>query len=71
MPNRWDGNPNPGSAFHELIVLPTLAPDLARPYQVPGTVAITPDAVTAVPAQTQSCGMYHALVRLMSAKISQ
>lgn len=26
-----------GSAFHELVVLPTLAPHLARPYRVPGT----------------------------------
>jgi hypothetical protein len=58
MPNCWDNNPNPGSAFHELIVLPTVAPDLVRPYQVPGTVAIIPD--TAV-AQAQSNGMYHAV----------
>ena len=29
--------PTPGSAFHELIVLPTFAPQLARPYRVPGT----------------------------------
>jgi hypothetical protein len=26
-----------GSAFYELIVLPTFAPRLARPYRVPGT----------------------------------
>jgi hypothetical protein len=25
------------SAFHELVVLPTFAPQLARPYRVPGT----------------------------------
>jgi len=30
-------DPAQGSAFHELVVLPTLAPHLARPYQVPGT----------------------------------
>jgi hypothetical protein len=31
-------NPRPqGSAFQELVVLPTLAPELARPYTVPGT----------------------------------
>lgn len=29
--------PTQGSAFHELVVLPTLAPHLARPYHVPGT----------------------------------
>ena len=28
--------PTPGSAFHELVVLPTFAPQLARPYRVPG-----------------------------------
>ncbi|KAJ7715686.1 hypothetical protein B0H16DRAFT_1741745 [Mycena metata] len=31
------GNTAQGSAFHELVVVPTLAPELARPYQVPGT----------------------------------
>ena len=30
-------DPTQGSAFHELVVLPTLAPHLARPYHVPGT----------------------------------
>ena len=30
-------DPTQGSAFHELVVLPTLAPRLARPYRVPGT----------------------------------
>ena len=35
---RWtNDNPNQGSAFHELVVLPTLAPQLARPYHAPGT----------------------------------
>jgi hypothetical protein len=35
--NRWSNdNPHQGSAFHKLVVLPTLAPQLARPYQVPG-----------------------------------
>jgi hypothetical protein len=38
MSNRWSlDDPNQGSAFHELVVLPTLAPELARPYNVPGT----------------------------------
>jgi len=68
MPNRWDNSPNTGSAFHEIIVLPTMAPDLARPYQVPGTLAITPDAVV---AQVQSNCMYYILVHLMSAEIFQ
>jgi hypothetical protein len=27
----------PGTAFWELVVLPTFAPNLARPYRVPGT----------------------------------
>jgi hypothetical protein len=31
------GDPHQGSAFHELVLLPTLAPELARPYYVPGT----------------------------------
>jgi len=30
-------HPTQGSAFHELVVLPTFAPHLARPYQVTGT----------------------------------
>jgi hypothetical protein len=30
-------DPNQGTAFHELVVLPTLAPELARPYHFPGT----------------------------------
>jgi hypothetical protein len=73
MPNRWDNNPNSesGSAFHELIILPTVAPDLMRPYRVPGTtttVATTPDTVV---AQAQSNCMYHILVYLMSAEILQ
>jgi len=38
MASRWtNDNPNQGSAFHELVVLPTLAPQLARPYHAPGT----------------------------------
>ncbi|KAF8968731.1 hypothetical protein BDZ97DRAFT_1755029 [Flammula alnicola] len=38
--NRWTlENPIQGSAFHELVVLPTVAPHLARPYIVPGTAA--------------------------------
>ena len=37
---RWSlDDPNQGSAFHEIVVLPTLAPHLARPYIVPGTGA--------------------------------
>ena len=32
-----NGTPTQGSAFHKLIVLPTLAPHLAHPYHVPGT----------------------------------
>ncbi|PPQ76057.1 hypothetical protein CVT26_005439 [Gymnopilus dilepis] len=30
-------DPKQGSAFHELVVLPTVAPHLAEPYHVPGT----------------------------------
>jgi hypothetical protein len=38
MPNRWSlDDPNQGSAFHELVVLPTVAPELVRPYVIPGT----------------------------------
>jgi hypothetical protein len=38
LPNRWSNNvSHQGSAFHEIITLLTLAPHLARPYQVPGT----------------------------------
>ena len=29
---RWTNDARQGSAFHELLVLPTLAPNLARPY---------------------------------------
>lgn len=29
--NRWSHDGQPGSYFHELVVLPTLAPQLARP----------------------------------------
>jgi hypothetical protein len=31
------GDPHQGLAFHELILLPTLAPELTHPYYVPGT----------------------------------
>lgn len=38
--NRWTlENPVQGTAFHELVVLPTVAPHLARPYVVPGAAA--------------------------------
>ncbi|KAF9053261.1 hypothetical protein BJ165DRAFT_1523972 [Panaeolus papilionaceus] len=38
MVNHWsNANPIQGSAFHELVVLPTFAPELAHPYHVPGT----------------------------------
>lgn len=38
MPNHWAlDDPNQGSAFHELVVLPTLAPELVHPYAIPGT----------------------------------
>ncbi|KAJ7351564.1 hypothetical protein DFH08DRAFT_957872 [Mycena albidolilacea] len=30
------GNPGQGTAFHELVVVPTFTPELVRPYQVPG-----------------------------------
>jgi len=33
----WNNDPRQGSAFHELVVLPTIAPQLARPYYAPGT----------------------------------
>jgi len=33
----WNNNPHQGSAFHKLVVLPTVAPQLVRPYHVPGT----------------------------------
>ncbi|KAJ6556130.1 hypothetical protein B0H19DRAFT_1376984 [Mycena capillaripes] len=36
-------NPGQGTAFHELVVAPTFTPDLARPYQVPGSdIVINP-----------------------------
>ncbi|KAJ7179952.1 hypothetical protein C8R43DRAFT_941689 [Mycena crocata] len=34
---RNPGNPGQGTAFHELVVLPTFAPEHARPYTLPGT----------------------------------
>jgi len=34
---RWTNDTRQGSAFHELLVLPTLASNLARPYYTPGT----------------------------------
>ena len=37
MATRWDKNPSQGSAFHKLVVLPTVAPQLARSYYIPGT----------------------------------
>lgn len=44
-PNRWSNNdPHQDSAFHELVVLPTLAPQLARPYVVPGSAADPPSS---------------------------
>ncbi|KAJ7891690.1 hypothetical protein B0H14DRAFT_2560736 [Mycena olivaceomarginata] len=33
---RNPGNPGQGTAFHELVVVPTFTPELTRPYQVPG-----------------------------------
>jgi hypothetical protein len=33
---RNPGNPGQGTAFHELVVVPTFTPELARPYQVLG-----------------------------------
>lgn len=32
------GDLHQGSAFHKHVLLPTLAPELAQPYYVPGTV---------------------------------
>jgi len=37
MATRWTNDPRQGSAFHEILVLPTVAPHLARPYYTPGT----------------------------------
>ncbi|KAI0260989.1 hypothetical protein BGY98DRAFT_75869 [Russula aff. rugulosa BPL654] len=34
MPNRWSADGADGSAFHEIIVLPTVAPELARPQNL-------------------------------------
>ncbi|KAJ7936229.1 hypothetical protein B0H13DRAFT_2453062 [Mycena leptocephala] len=34
---QYPNNPGQGSAFHELVVVPTLAPQLARPYHIPGS----------------------------------
>ena len=33
----WTNDPHQGSAFHELVILPTLTPNLACPYYTPGT----------------------------------
>jgi hypothetical protein len=33
-PNRWTADGPNGSAFHEIIVLPTVAPDIARPQNL-------------------------------------
>ncbi|KAJ7656073.1 hypothetical protein DFH06DRAFT_1411823 [Mycena polygramma] len=33
-------HPVQGSAFHELVVAPTLTPEMARPYQIPGTTTV-------------------------------
>jgi hypothetical protein len=37
MATRWTNDPRQGSAFHEILLLPTVAPHLARPYYTPGT----------------------------------
>ncbi|KAJ6609646.1 hypothetical protein B0H10DRAFT_2225775 [Mycena sp. CBHHK59/15] len=38
-------NPAQGTAFHELVVAPTFTPDLARPYNIPGTdIVLNPHA---------------------------
>jgi hypothetical protein len=60
--NRWSIDGNPGSVFHELVVLPTLAPHLARPDYLDGTGVPTilpqsrsqqiENGITVVPAGT-------------------
>ncbi|KIL54227.1 hypothetical protein M378DRAFT_19111 [Amanita muscaria Koide BX008] len=37
LPTRWSNESPQGTAFHEIVVLPTLAPQLAREYHFPGT----------------------------------
>ena len=57
-----------GTAFHEIITLPTLAPNLARPYFLPGTpeyyaaqaqqlreAGIIPDGTAAAPEGEKRC----------------
>ena len=40
--NLWSNNtPHQGLVFHELVVLPTVAPHLAWEYHVPGTLEYT------------------------------
>jgi hypothetical protein len=50
-------DPTQGTAFHELLVLPTLAPHLARPYRVPGT-----DTVYNMEFAHNTQGMLHQLI---------
>ena len=53
-PNRWLNNdPHQGSAFHELVVLLTLTPQLAHPYVVPGSAADPPSSA----GQPEGTGM--------------
>ena len=53
-PIRWSNNdPRQGSAFHELVVLPTLTPQLAHPYVVPGSTADPPSSA----GQPESTGV--------------
>lgn len=59
QPARWTLDGPPGSVFHEFIVLPTLAPELARhdplsastPSSSPSSVSSTGQATSDEPSQ--------------------
>ena len=75
MATRWDNNPSQGSAFHELVVLPTVAPQLARPYYIPGTpeyyAAEAAHRQEAVPAENPGSSLTCThLISLMTIKVS-
>lgn len=50
-------DPRQGSMFNEIVMLPTFAPDIARPYHVPGT----PEYIAAQAALQQELGRVQAV----------
>jgi hypothetical protein len=68
--NRWTDDEPDGSAFHEIIMLPTLAPQLARPQHLVPYFPVPAEGPP--PVSSQTAGSVGAMaVRDLSTSVAQ